>query len=57
MTRIGCRQPGELRPVRIAASYLPWAESSALIEVEGAAPSVERPRAALLCRHQEPPIR
>ncbi len=35
MTRIDGRKPDDLRPVRIVAGYLPWAEGSALIEMGG----------------------
>ncbi|MCH7719241.1 MAG: ribonuclease PH [Chloroflexi bacterium] len=35
MTRIDGRKPDELRPVRIEAPYLPWAEGSAMIELGG----------------------
>ena len=33
MPRIDGRTPAQLRPVRIATGYLPWAEGSALIEL------------------------
>ena len=35
MTRVDGRKPDELRPVRIEAPYLPWAEGSAMIELGG----------------------
>ena len=35
MTRSDGRKPDELRPVRIEAPYLPWAEGSAMIELGG----------------------
>ena len=35
MTRIDGRKDNELRPVRIQAPYLPWAEGSAMIEMGG----------------------
>ena len=35
MTRVDGRKPDELRPVRIEAPYLPWAEGSAMIEMGG----------------------
>ena len=35
MTRSDGRRPDELRPLRIATGYLPWAEGSVMLELGG----------------------